>query len=95
MLIPCPHCGTRPVEEFVFLGDARPRRPHSLDPATFEQWFDYVYLRDNPRGRLLEYVHHAGGCRSWLVVSRDTSTHEIFETVTARDFAKARRGADA
>ena len=23
MLIPCPHCGTRPVEEFTFLGDAR------------------------------------------------------------------------
>ena len=22
MLIPCPHCGTRPVEEFTFLGDA-------------------------------------------------------------------------
>ena len=27
MLIPCPHCGTRPVEEFTFLGDAAPTRP--------------------------------------------------------------------
>ena len=31
---------------------------------------DYVYLRDNPRGPLREYWHHAGGCRRWLVVTR-------------------------
>lgn len=95
MLITCPHCGTRPVEEFTFLGDARPQRPTSNDPATMEQWFDYVYLRDNPRGRLEEYVHHSGGCRAWLVVTRDTATHEVFGTVTARDYAKqkGRKGA--
>jgi sarcosine oxidase subunit delta len=92
MLIKCPHCGTRPVEEFTFLGDAKPRRPISNDPSTMEQWFDYVYLRDNPKGRFEEYVHHSGGCRSWLVVTRDTATHEIFATVTARDWAKAREG---
>jgi heterotetrameric sarcosine oxidase delta subunit len=88
MLINCPHCGTRPVEEFAFLGDARPRRPTSIEPSSIEQWFDYVYLRDNPKGRFDEYVQHAGGCRSWLVVTRDTATHEIFATVTARDWAK-------
>ncbi len=95
MLITCPHCGTRPVEEFTFLGDARPQRPTSNDPATMEQWFDYVYLRDNPRGRLDEYVHHSSGCRAWLVVTRDTATHEVFGTVTARDYArqKGRTGA--
>ncbi len=43
-----------------------------------DQWFDYVYLRDNPKGRFQEYWHHGGGCRSWLVVDRDTQTHEIF-----------------
>jgi methylglutamate dehydrogenase subunit B len=91
MLINCPHCGTRPVEEFTFLGDARPRRPTPNDASTMEQWVDYVYLRDNPRGRFDEYVHHSGGCRAWLVVSRDTQTHEIFATVTARDWATTRK----
>jgi sarcosine oxidase subunit delta len=95
MLIKCPHCGTRPAEEFTFLGDARPERPASNDPATMEQWFDYVYLRDNPRGRFDEYVHHSGGCRAWLVVTRNTQTHEVFATVTARDWAKKRNGAKA
>ena len=94
MLIPCPHCGTRPVEEFTFLGDAKPARPTTNDPSSMDQWFDYVYLRENPRGRFDEYAHHSGGCRSWLVVSRNTETHEVYGAVTARDYAKA-RGAKA
>jgi sarcosine oxidase subunit delta len=94
MLIPCPHCGTRPVEEFTFLGDAAPTRPTTNDPSSMETWYEYVYLRNNPRGPIEEYAHHSGGCRSWLVVSRNTETHEVFGAVTARDFTKA-KGAKA
>ncbi|MBL8791921.1 MAG: sarcosine oxidase subunit delta [Rhizobiales bacterium] len=90
MLINCPHCGMRPVEEFTFLGDAKPQRPTSNDPSSMDQWFDYVYLRDNPRGKLDEYAHHSGGCRAWLVVTRDTQTHEVHGAVTARDYARKR-----
>jgi len=60
------------------------------DPKTMDQWFDYVYLRDNPKGRFDEYVHHSGGCRAWLVITRDTQTHEVFGVVTVRDYAKKR-----
>lgn len=88
MLITCPHCGKRPVEEFAFNGDAKPVRPNSIEPATMEKWFEYVYLRDNPRGILDEYAHHSGGCRAWLVVTRNTETHEVLATVTARDYAR-------
>ena len=90
MLIPCPHCGTRPVEEFTFLGDASVRRPDSIDPSAMEAWYDYVYLRDNPRGRFDEYVHHSGGCRAWLVVSRNTETHEVSGCVAAKAYAGGR-----
>ncbi|BCH05240.1 hypothetical protein MesoLj131b_72390 (plasmid) [Mesorhizobium sp. 131-2-5] len=45
--------------------------------AGTDAWIDYVYLRDNPRGAYKEYWHHTSGCRRWLVVSRDTATHEI------------------
>ncbi len=83
MLIPCPHCGSRPVEEFTFLGDAKVERPATPDDA---KWHDYVYLRDNPRGPIDEFAHHSGGCRAWLVVSRDTKTHEVFGAVIARNF---------
>jgi methylglutamate dehydrogenase subunit B len=86
MLIPCPHCGTRPVEEFTFLGDATVKRPTSNDPASMDQWFDYVYLRDNPKGRFDEFVHHSGGCRAWLVISRNTATHEVYGCMSVRDY---------
>ena len=83
-LVACPHCGKRPKEEFTVKGAAL-RRPSP--EADGETWFDYVYLRDNPRGAYQEYWHHTSGCRRWLVVSRDTATHEIFES---RDAAERR-----
>jgi methylglutamate dehydrogenase subunit B len=86
MLITCPHCGTRPVEEFTFNGDAAPTRPNLSSPPS--QWYDYTYLRDNPKGWMDEYAHHSGGCRQWLVVTRNTDTHEVKVAVTARDYAK-------
>ncbi|WP_426420448.1 sarcosine oxidase subunit delta [Bradyrhizobium genosp. A] len=75
-LIPCPHCGQRPKEEFTVKGAALAR---PVANASREAWFDYVYLRDNPRGRYDEHWHHTSGCRRWLVVTRDTATHEIEE----------------
>jgi sarcosine oxidase subunit delta len=38
-----------------------------------------------------EYWHHGGGCRSWLVVERDTATHEIFSAMSARNWAGRRK----
>lgn len=72
-LIRCPHCGARPKEEFTIRG-ATLERP--APDASAEAWYAYVYLRENPRGAYDEYWHHSSGCRRWLVVSRDTVTHE-------------------
>ncbi len=83
MIVDCPFCGPRPSEEFGQLGDAAPQRPDSPE-ADPEAWYAYVYLRANPRGRHREYWHHLGGCRQWLVVTRDTATHEIHAVETAR-----------
>jgi sarcosine oxidase subunit delta len=74
MRIPCPFCGPRDAQEFVYLGDATQRRP-SLDAP--QAMVDYVYLRDNPAGWHREYWHHVSGCRSWLIVTRDTISHQI------------------
>ncbi len=75
-LIPCPHCGIRPTEEFDIRGAVPGPRPE--DDADLPQWIDYVHLRENPRGRLQEHWHHVGGCRRWLVVERDTRTHQVY-----------------
>ena len=82
MRIHCPHCGPRGHDEFVHQGDAAPRRPQADAPdAAFH---DYVYLRDNPAGPYRELWFHAAGCHSWLVVERDTRTHEIRSVTFAR-----------
>lgn len=82
MRIPCPYCGARDSREFAYLGDAAPARP-SGDSRDAEAAFAYVYLRDNPAGRLRERWYHRAGCRAWLVVERDTRTHEVFSATLA------------
>ena len=80
MRIPCPYCGSRDIGEFVYRGDATPVRPDAKAEDTappHSAMFEYVYLRDNPAGLHEEHWYHAQGCRNWLVVTRDTLTHEI------------------
>ncbi len=81
MLINCPYCGPRDLLEFAVKGEARarPDAAGDLDGAASRAGFvDAVYLRDNPAGRHKEHWLHASGCQSWLVIQRDTRTHEIF-----------------
>ncbi len=83
MRLPCPYCGQRGNDEFVYLGSADPVRPASPDAAA-AAWTDYVFMRDNPAGAHRELWHHTHGCRAWLVVTRDTRTHEVLGATPAR-----------
>lgn len=82
--IDCPYCGLRDHTEFAFGGDATRQRPDHTD-TDFERWYAYVFLRDNPRGPGHEFWQHVHGCRQWLVVERDTLTHDIASIRPARD----------
>jgi sarcosine oxidase subunit delta len=82
MLVHCPYCGARDLAEFVVQGEARtrPHREGDLDGAAARAEFvDAVYLRDNPAGAHREHWFHSAGCQSWLVVERDTRTHQILK----------------
>jgi sarcosine oxidase subunit delta len=97
MRITCWYCGPRSVGEFVYRGDATVVRPAAdpaqlLDAQARQRWVDYVYLRENPAGVHRELWQHTAGCRAWLVVTRDTTTHEISEVVAASDVARRRGG---
>jgi sarcosine oxidase subunit delta len=84
MLIPCPFCGARDLAEFAYLGDASLKRPDPSSPDAERAFHDYVYLRDNPAGPHREFWHHVSGCRSWLIVTRDTRNHEILGAELAK-----------
>lgn len=78
MLIPHPILGPRDAQEFTYLGDARLiNRPNGMAEGAEAAFLDYVYLRDNPAGLHRELWYHEHGDRSWLIVTRDTVTHEI------------------
>lgn len=87
MRIPCPFCGSRSSAEFVYHSDAAPKRPDPTAENATQLFFDYVYLRDNPAGPMQELWYHASGCRAWLIVTRDTRTHEISDAKLAMETA--------
>ena len=84
MRITCPLCGARDRREFYYQGAAVALdRPAPDADAT--AWDDYVHLRDNPAGETRELWHHEAGCGAWLVVTRDTVTHEVTDVALAAD----------
>lgn len=86
MLIPHPLLGLRDAQEFTYLGDASlMQRPDPTRDDAEVAFCDYVFLRDNPAGVHRELWFHESGDRSWLVVTRDTTTHEILGAELARD----------
>ena len=91
MIIDHPLLGPRDAAEFVYLGDAcLIDRPDWQAEDAAEAFHEYGYLRDNIAGQMQELWYHEQGDRSWLVVTRDTITHEIFNVEMARDVARAR-----
>ena len=76
MRIPCLICGDRDRREFYYVGDAVAVDRPAPD-AGVAAWDDYVHLRNNPAGNTRDLWYHEGGCGSWLVVTRNTVTHEV------------------
>ncbi|MGE0873820.1 MAG: sarcosine oxidase subunit delta [Burkholderiales bacterium] len=80
LLIRCPWCGMRDETEFAYGGQAHlayPKDPHALSD---EEWGQYLFMRDNPKGMFDERWVHSHGCRRWFNAARHTVTHEIRAT---------------
>ena len=96
MIINHPLLGPRDAAEFVYLGDASLiNRPNWEADDAASAFYEYQYLRDNPAGEHRELWFHEQGDRSWLVVTRNTLTHEIIRVELARDVARAQHAAGA
>ena len=92
MRIPCPYCGERSNDEFVVKGDATAflARPTDMSAEGFNA---FLYTRTNRAGEHRELWYHQGGCRQWLVVTRNTLTHAVHGAEPARSIATAGRPA--
>ena len=91
MRITCPICGERDRREFYYVGDAIALDRPTPD-AGDEAWDDYINNRENPAGVTKDLWYHESGCSAWVVVTRNTVTHEVLSSVLARDL---KRGSSA
>jgi sarcosine oxidase subunit delta len=75
MQLNCPWCGARDEPEFVCGGTAQITRPGVA--CNDQEWGEYLFFRENPKGQHRERWRHAYGCGQWFNVVRNTMTHEI------------------
>jgi sarcosine oxidase subunit delta len=83
MQIRCLYCGPRDESEFVCGGTSHLQRP-PLE-ATDQEWGEYLFFRDNPKGVHLERWRHVHGCGRWFNLARHTVTHEILSVYAMTD----------
>jgi heterotetrameric sarcosine oxidase delta subunit len=85
MLIDCPHCGPRDETEFHYGGQAHVAYPENPADLSDEEWAQYLFFRDNPKGPFAERWVHSTGCRRWFNVVRDTATYQVIAVYRTGD----------
>lgn len=70
LVVTCPNCGPRPVEEFRFGGED-PEPPAWIDDPD-ERDVQRGWFFTNPAGVETERWFHIAGCHRWLTIERDT-----------------------
>lgn len=84
MRLTCPLCGPRDRREFYYSGsEAYLNRPAADAPVA--AWDDMLHLRANPAGVTRDLWYHETGCGLWLLVTRNTITHEILAVERVAD----------
>ena len=82
LLIRCPYCEMeRPEIEFKYAGEAHLTR--SPQTATDEEWTDFLFFRENLRGKYAERWRHAVGCGRYFNAVRDTVSDGFVVTYKA------------
>lgn len=79
MILECPNCGARNVQEFRYGGEYNPR-PADADALSEEAWTEYLYMRDNVLGEQREWWYHRAGCGLWFLAERHTKTNDVSRT---------------
>src|SRR5439155_1209739 len=62
LLVRCPWCGPRDEIEFRYGGQAGLTYPADPEALSDEEWADYLFMRDNPKGPFRERWFHTAGC---------------------------------
>lgn len=79
LMLECPNCGARNVQEFRYGGEYHPRpaHPQTTDDAA---WSAYLYMRRNRLGPQKEWWYHRAGCGLWFLAERHTKSNQVART---------------
>ncbi|AVA22919.1 sarcosine oxidase subunit delta [Rhizobium sp. LEGMi198b] len=84
LLIYCPYCEEERSElEFRNAGDAHIVRPENIAGISDEEFEEYFFLRDNPKGLIFERWRHMHGCGRFFNAARDTVSDRFYRTYKA------------
>jgi sarcosine oxidase subunit delta len=73
LLVRCPWCGERDVVEFSYGGQAQIAYPADPIATSDQEWSQFLFVRDNPKGLFHERWVHTHGCRRWFELERNTA----------------------
>lgn len=81
LLIYCPYCQENRSElEFRGSGDAHIDRPQNITEISDEEFAEFFYMRDNPKGLIYERWRHISGCGRFFRAIRHTVSDKFVMT---------------
>jgi len=83
LILDCPNCGPRNVQEFRYGGEYNPR-PAPTQEVNSAAWTAYLYMRHNRLGVQKEWWYHRAGCGLWFLAERHTGNNDVFRTYAWR-----------
>ena len=84
LLIHCPYCGEeRPELEFRHAGEAHIARPTDIADIPDQDFAEFFFYRDNPKGVTFERWRHVHGCGRFFNAVRDSVSDKFLTTYKA------------
>ena len=83
LILTCPVCGVT-AEETEFHGGGEAHLTRHGPGSSEEDFEEYLFMRENPKGVHFERWRHAYGCGKWFHAARCTTTLEVFGTYSAQ-----------
>ena len=86
LLIHCPYCQEDRSElEFRAAGDAHIDRPLNITEISDDEFAEYFFMRDNPKGLIFERWRHISGCGRFFRAIRHTVTDKFVMNYTQEE----------
>ncbi|MHA6262257.1 sarcosine oxidase subunit delta [Arenibacterium sp. CAU 1754] len=83
LILKCPYCGVKADESELGAGGEAHLTRHGPGSSD-EDFHDYLFARENPKGVHFERWRHSYGCGKWFHAARNTVTLEVYGTYPAQ-----------